>query len=70
MKYELTSRTNVEVNLYNLVGERVRIVDLSYQTAGNNTITLEKGDLIPGMYIIQISTGYNKAGATAKIVVK
>jgi len=70
VKYNLTSGANVELTFYNLIGDKVRNIDLSYQTPGNKTITLKKGDLSPGMYILQISTGYNKAGVTAKIVVK
>ena len=68
--YNLKQRAIVSLAIYNLIGDKVRNIDLGYQTAGNKTITLEKGDLSPGMYILQISTGYNKAGSTAKIIFK
>jgi hypothetical protein len=68
VEYELNSNENVKLNLYNLVGEKVRSIDLGYQRSGNHQVTIDKGDLKPGVYILQIKTDYN-AGTSIKLTV-
>lgn len=70
VKYELTSGTNVELILYNLVGEKVRVKELGYQTMGRHEVTLDKGDLSSGMYILHVNTDDNQLGLATKITIK
>ena len=70
VKYEIASNTDVQLIVYNIQGQRVRVMDLGYRTTGIHETSFVKGDLNPGMYILQINTDYNKAGLTTKISVK
>jgi len=68
VEYELNSKENVKLIIYNLAGEKVRSIDLGYQSKGSHNIMIEKGNLNPGMYILQIMTD-NLNGMTTKITV-
>jgi hypothetical protein len=70
VKYEIASATNAQLIVYNILGERVRVMELGYQHAGMQETTFEQGDLNAGMYILQINTDYNNAGLTTKISIK
>ncbi len=70
VKYEIASNTEVQLIVYNVLGERVRVIDLGHRGAGIHEATLERGDLHSGMYILQINTNYNNAGLTTKISIK
>ena len=68
VNYELNSGSDVKLNICNLIGEKVRSIDLGYQLTGSHNITLDKGNLNPGIYILQIITD-NVVGTTTKITV-
>jgi hypothetical protein len=68
VEYELSNGSDVELNICNLIGETVRSIDLGYQLTGSNTIMIDRGNLNPGIYILQIVTD-NVVGATTKITV-
>jgi len=57
VEFVLTGGANVELNVYNLVGQKVMSVALGHRTSGKHNITLNKGDLNSGMYILQIDAG-------------
>jgi len=54
VQFTLTGGANVELNVYNLIGEKVMSLDLGYRTNGRHHVTLDKGNLNSGMYILQI----------------
>jgi hypothetical protein len=70
VRFEIASGTNAKLIVYNILGKRVRVIDLGYRTTGIHETSFVKGDLNPGMYILQINTNYNKAGLTTKILIK
>lgn len=70
VKYEIASGTPVQLIVYNILGERVRVMDLGYQNTGIHETTFEQGNLNAGMYILQINTDYNNAGLTTKVSIK
>ena len=70
VRFEIASGTNAQLIVYNIQGQRVRVMDLGYRTTGIHETSFVKGDLNPGMYILQINTDYNKAGLTTKISLK
>ncbi len=70
VRYEIASGTNVQLIVYNVLGERVRVMELGYQSTGTHEATLDRGDLNAGMYILQINTDYNNAGLTTKFSIK
>ena len=57
VEFVLKGGANVELNVYNLVGQKVMSVALGHRTSGKHNITLNKGDLNSGMYILQIDAG-------------
>jgi hypothetical protein len=70
VKFNIPSGTNVQLILYDVLGKRVRTMDLGYRTGGSHEVLLNKGDLGSGMYILRIKTDYNGAGLTTKISIK
>jgi hypothetical protein len=70
VKFELANASNVEMVLYNIVGEKVRVVNLGSRSQGIHEVTLNKGGLSAGMYILQINTEFSKAGYATKITIK
>ena len=70
VKFNIVQSTNVELIVYNVLGERVQIHELGQYDAGEHEVTFNKGTLSSGMYILQLNTNYNKAGLTTKMSVK
>jgi len=70
VRFEIASATDAQLIVYNIIGERVRVMELGHRSAGMNEVTLDRDGLASGMYILQINTDYNKAGLTTKISIK
>lgn len=70
IQFELTGAANVELSVYNLMGQEVMFIDLGYRTHGMHHVTFDKGNLGSGMYLLQISTDSGMAGETAKVFIK
>jgi hypothetical protein len=62
--FELNSGANIELNVYNLLGEKVMSLDLGNRMQGKHNVTLEKGNLSSGMYILQIDAGHMNRWST------
>ena len=46
-----------EVNMFNMVGQQVKVVkESTYQLAGENRVKIETSELLPGMYLLSIET--------------
>ena len=69
VQFELTGGSNVELNVYNLIGEKVMSFDLGYRMNGKHNVTLDKGNLSSGMYILQLDAE-NMDRVATKITVK
>jgi len=70
VRYEISKGSSANLVVYNILGERVRVIDLGYRSAGTHEFTFDKGNLNPGMYILQLNTDYSKAGLTTKISIR
>ena len=70
IRFKLTGGTNVELNVYNLVGQKVMSRDLGYRINGEHNVSFDKGGLTAGLYILQITTDYDKAGIVTKVSIK
>jgi hypothetical protein len=57
INYELRSHSEVELCVYNVVGERVATLVNQWQTAGEYSVFFDAGDLEGGIYIIRINAG-------------
>jgi hypothetical protein len=57
INYELKSHSEVELGVYNVVGEKMATLVNQWQTAGEHSILFNAGDLEGGIYIIRINAG-------------
>ncbi|NOY94967.1 MAG: T9SS type A sorting domain-containing protein [Chlorobi bacterium] len=55
--FKLESGKNIEIGLYNMMGQKISTVVESYFTAGAHTINHNVSNLIPGIYILKIKAG-------------
>ena len=69
VQFELTGGSNVELNIYSLTGEKVMSFDMGYRLNGKHNVTLDKGNLNSGMYILQLDAE-NMDRVATKITVK
>jgi hypothetical protein len=67
INFTLPFATNVNVNVYDIKGQLVRSLNLSRQTIGNHTTSVDCSMLSPGSYILQLVAG--KESSTAKFVI-
>ena len=56
IKYYLPSKTHVELNLYNLLGNKLKTLVSSTKKSGEHFIKFDNDNLIPGLYIYQLKT--------------
>ena len=55
--YELPHESEVLVEVFNMLGQRVRIMNPGIQSAGRHEIKLEAGNLTSGVYIVRMQLG-------------
>lgn len=65
VRFDISSPANLDLSVFNLLGERVRVMNLGHRAAGVHEVSLNRGDLSPGLYVIQLNTG-----AISKISIK
>lgn len=67
LKYQINTKTNVKVDLYDITGKHIKNVLDEEQNYGNYNVDVERGDLPAGVYFCKIQTGsYTK---TIKLVI-
>lgn len=57
INYELKSNTEVELSVYNVTGDKVATLINQQQTAGEQSIFFNAGDLESGIYIFRLNAG-------------
>jgi aminopeptidase N len=55
--YTLSESGNVLIEVYDITGKKLHVVDAGYQAAGQNSIILQTGNLENGMYIYTLTSG-------------
>ena len=68
LSYELTGNALATIEVYNMVGDRVRYLDQGDQVAGNYQLQLSTADLARGMYMVRLTAG--EFTTTKKLVLK
>jgi hypothetical protein len=56
IKYYLPLATSAQIQIYNLLGQRVAVLDGTIQSAGWNSITWNPGELSSGIYLARLTT--------------
>jgi hypothetical protein len=54
--YQILSKSYVKIELYNILGERVKVLFSGNLTPGNYTVNLDGGDLPSGVYYYRLTT--------------
>ena len=68
IRYELPDNANVDIALYNALGQKVRTIVNGYRKAGRYTIRWDASGIKRGVYFIRFKSG--RYETTRKIVVK
>jgi len=64
--FSLTQAENVNIEMYNLLGEKVYSADKGSMPAGDHLVTIDRGSLKSGIYFVRFATG---SGVTTKKLV-
>lgn len=56
IEFSIPENTNVKLSIYNLLGQRMKILIDDYKTVGSYSVTVEASDLPSGMYLYKIET--------------
>lgn len=57
LSFKMETAGDVEINLYNMMGQKIRSIEKGYYTAGAHTVHYTISDLNAGMYISKIVSG-------------
>ncbi len=68
LSYELTGQATATIEIYSLVGEKVRVINQGDQAAGNYQVAINTADLSRGIYLVRLSSG--EFTETRKLVLK
>ncbi|MBU0518080.1 T9SS type A sorting domain-containing protein [bacterium] len=56
LEYVLPSATEVQIQVFNVLGKRVQRIDAGYRDAGNHTLNVDMATKPSGVYFVQIQT--------------
>ncbi|PKP31591.1 MAG: hypothetical protein CVT99_08580 [Bacteroidetes bacterium HGW-Bacteroidetes-16] len=68
IEINLSSPSDILLEVCNLTGQKVMVVDYGYKTAGKQTLTLEASQLVQGVYFYTVTARENKI--TRKMLVE
>jgi len=68
LEYNLTKSTNVEIVIYDVVGNKIETIENNYKNAGNFSNNLNLDNYKSGIYFIKINTDYSNN--TQKVIKK
>ena len=57
INFELAEKSRVKLEIFNILGQRVRLLEDSFRTKGAHSITFKAGSLSSGVYLYRLSTG-------------
>lgn len=60
IRYTLSFDSEVEIELYNTLGELIKIITPGFQSKGSNSITLNMNNFPSGIYFCQVKAGEKK----------
>jgi hypothetical protein len=57
IKYQIPDEGNIKISIYNILGERLRILSNEYKPAGSYALTFNSNELPSGVYMYTLETG-------------
>jgi len=60
LRFDIQNSSNMELIVFNIIGEKVRTLDLGYFATGFHEVSLSKCELKPGIYIIHLNMDSDK----------
>jgi hypothetical protein len=57
IKYEIARRGVTELNIYNVIGQKVKTINLGYKDIGSYTYYLDMSEYASGLYMYQLKSG-------------
>jgi len=67
IQYSLLQPARVTLELYDILGKRVRVLEQGYKAAGEHSVHLDAADLSTGVYFVRLTAG--ESSQTRKVVV-
>ena len=61
IEYSLSKSTEVEINIYSLLGQKIRVLFSGRQEAGTHNIEFNGDDLPSGIYLYQLKSADSEA---------
>jgi transforming growth factor-beta-induced protein len=68
VSFEVLNENNISLELYDMLGQQIRIQNLGFAQRGNNTAEMRVDDLNSGMYLIVINTGNSQIANKVRVV--
>lgn len=56
INFELAENSRVELEIFNLLGQKVQVVDDSFRSRGTHSVVFDAGSLSSGVYLYRLST--------------
>jgi len=70
LRFDINRPSNMELIVYNILGEKVHTINIGYCSAGLHEVPLLLRNLKPGMYMIQLNMEDDNAGLISKIIIQ
>ena len=68
VSFEVVSESEISLELYDMLGQQVRIQNLGYTYKGKNTAEMNVSDIDSGMYLLVINTGNSQIANKVRVV--
>jgi len=68
LEYELPQSSNVQINIYNYLGEKVKVLVNEQQVKGKHQVIVNGADLPAGIYFCVLKTNPEYSGQTKKMI--
>ena len=68
IKFNLKQSSEVDIQIFDITGKTIRLMNAGYYSSGSNNITIQKENMLPGIYILKLKT--NTQYGLKKIVVR
>lgn len=66
--FELTNAQEVEISLVNLLGQKVKEINLGMRSSGFNKTTIDTDGMAPGFYLMDISIGGSHTTTKVQVI--